>query len=202
MNFFVFISEREEKLAKEKEGGKPEKKRKKYSTKKSKNTPAANTAGEAFEKMLQEKKMSTKINYDVLKSLTLPKPEKESVETVFSRMQQETLTTTSTTTTSSTTPMKTTKTTTSTQQQKNGEKLQSEKSSKETVNSTRGENEADVSACKRTDNRKLGAKRRIDSLSNLFLIFPFQLRTTQKVRKTWMTENAIPYQPKFLFPNY
>ncbi|KAK6635627.1 hypothetical protein RUM44_000881 [Polyplax serrata] len=79
--------EREAKLAKEKEEGKPEKKRKKYSSKKSKNGPAANTAGEAFEKMLQEKKMSTKINYDVLKSLSLLNVEKIKEETTFKRMK-------------------------------------------------------------------------------------------------------------------
>ncbi|KAL0269254.1 UNVERIFIED_CONTAM: hypothetical protein PYX00_007058 [Menopon gallinae] len=79
--------EKEEKLAKEREEGKPEKKRKKYSTKKAKNVPAAKTAGEAIEKMLQEKKMSTKINYEVLKSLTLPTPEKDSEETIFSRIR-------------------------------------------------------------------------------------------------------------------
>lgn len=74
-------------MAKEKEEGKPEKKRKKYSSKKSKNGPAANTAGEAFEKMLQEKKMSTKINYDVLKSLSLLNVEKIKEETTFKRMK-------------------------------------------------------------------------------------------------------------------
>ena len=86
-NYLQEQKEREEKLAKEKEEGKPEKKRKKYATKKSKNAPAASTAGEAIEKMLQEKKMSTKINYDVLKSLTLL-PEKEATDgPTFSRIR-------------------------------------------------------------------------------------------------------------------
>lgn len=44
-----------------------EKKRKR--TRKKTNIGPSNSAGEAIEKMLQEKKISTKINYDVLKSL-------------------------------------------------------------------------------------------------------------------------------------
>lgn len=67
-NYLKEQKEKEEKLAKEREEGKPEKKKRKYSGKKNRNTPA-NSAGEAIEKMLQEKKISTKINYDVLKSL-------------------------------------------------------------------------------------------------------------------------------------
>lgn len=35
----------------------------------SKNPIEANTAGEAIEKMLEEKRLSNKINYDVLRSL-------------------------------------------------------------------------------------------------------------------------------------
>lgn len=62
---------KEEKLAKEKEDGKPEKKRRRNSRKK--NIGPSNTAGEAIEKMLQEKKISNKINYDILKTLTEPK---------------------------------------------------------------------------------------------------------------------------------
>ncbi|KAK3887780.1 hypothetical protein Pcinc_008108 [Petrolisthes cinctipes] len=61
--------EREKKEAEEREKeGKPPKKKKTY-TKKSKNNTPANTAGEAIEKMLMEKKLSNKINYDVLRSL-------------------------------------------------------------------------------------------------------------------------------------
>ncbi|XP_023311400.1 transcription factor IIIB 90 kDa subunit [Anoplophora glabripennis] len=56
-----------EKLQKEREEGKPEKKRKRTSRKKA--IGPANSAGEAIEKILQEKKISSKINYDVLKSL-------------------------------------------------------------------------------------------------------------------------------------
>ncbi|EEB17083.1 transcription factor IIIB 70 kDa subunit, putative [Pediculus humanus corporis] len=95
--------EREEKLAKEKECGKPEKKRKKYSSKKSKNAPAANSAGEAFEKMLQEKKMSTKINYDVLKSLMLPKTSETDNEDNKTTNVQSSSTTTMTSMTTTTT---------------------------------------------------------------------------------------------------
>ncbi|XP_071453684.1 transcription factor IIIB 90 kDa subunit [Hetaerina americana] len=61
--------EKEERLAKEKEEGKPEKKKRKV-TRKPRNNIVANSAGEAIEKMLQEKKISNKINYDVLRSLT------------------------------------------------------------------------------------------------------------------------------------
>lgn len=61
--------EKEQKEAEERErDGKPPKKRKNY-TKKNKNNMPANTAGEAIEKMLLEKKLSNKINYDVLRSL-------------------------------------------------------------------------------------------------------------------------------------
>lgn len=59
---------RQERLDKEREEGKPEKKRKKH-TKKKPMEPSS-TAGEAIEKILQEKKISSKINYDILKSLT------------------------------------------------------------------------------------------------------------------------------------
>ncbi|XP_078050839.1 brf RNA polymerase III subunit [Augochlora pura] len=62
--------EKAEKRQKEKEEGKPEKK-KRRTTKRNKNQAPANTAGEAIEKMLQEKKISSKINYDVLKSLNV-----------------------------------------------------------------------------------------------------------------------------------
>ncbi|XP_055678788.1 transcription factor IIIB 90 kDa subunit [Lutzomyia longipalpis] len=64
---------KEERLAKEREKGKPERKRRKVVKKK--NIGPSNTAGEAIEKMLQEKKISTKINYDILKALTAVKPE-------------------------------------------------------------------------------------------------------------------------------
>ncbi|XP_014282486.3 transcription factor IIIB 90 kDa subunit [Halyomorpha halys] len=61
--------EKEEKLRKEMEEGKPPEKKRKKSTSRKKSSTPANSAGEAIEKMLQEKKISTKINYDVLKSL-------------------------------------------------------------------------------------------------------------------------------------
>lgn len=62
---------KEERLAKEREEGKPEKKRRR--TVRKKNIGPSNTVGEAIEKMLQEKKISNKINYDILKTLTEPK---------------------------------------------------------------------------------------------------------------------------------
>ncbi|XP_068157875.1 transcription factor IIIB 90 kDa subunit isoform X2 [Drosophila tropicalis] len=59
--------EREERLAKEREEGKPEKKKRKPPRKKI--IGPSSTAGEAIEKMLQEKKISSKINYEILKTL-------------------------------------------------------------------------------------------------------------------------------------
>ncbi|XP_030369291.1 transcription factor IIIB 90 kDa subunit isoform X2 [Scaptodrosophila lebanonensis] len=59
--------EREELLAKEREEGKPERKKRKP---RRKPIGPSTTAGEAIEKMLQEKKISNKINYDILKTLT------------------------------------------------------------------------------------------------------------------------------------
>lgn len=73
ISFFLIV--KEEKLAKEKEEGKPEKKKRRNVRKKQPTGPAS-SAGEAIEKMLQEKKVSSKINYDVLKSLTASKSEK------------------------------------------------------------------------------------------------------------------------------
>lgn len=64
---------KEERLAKEREEGKPEKKKRRVSRKK--NIGPSNTASEAIEKMLQEKKISSKINYDILKTLTTPSHE-------------------------------------------------------------------------------------------------------------------------------
>ncbi|XP_051164881.1 transcription factor IIIB 90 kDa subunit [Leptopilina boulardi] len=61
--------EKEEKRQKEKEEGKPEKKRRRTTSRKKNNQTPANSAGEAIEKMLQEKRISSKINYEVLKSL-------------------------------------------------------------------------------------------------------------------------------------
>lgn len=82
---FLFIVDKEEKLKKEKEEGKPEKKKRKVVRKKQTAGPA-NSTGEAIEKMLQEKRISSKINYDVLKRLTaLPvKSEADSGSTVSS----------------------------------------------------------------------------------------------------------------------
>lgn len=68
--YLIQQKEKEERRQKEKEEGKPEKKRRR-TTKRNKNQVPANTAGEAIEKMLQEKKISSKINYEVLKSLNV-----------------------------------------------------------------------------------------------------------------------------------
>lgn len=59
---------KEERIAREREEGKPEKKKRRVNRKK--NIGPSSSAGEAIEKMLQEKKISSKINYDILKSLT------------------------------------------------------------------------------------------------------------------------------------
>lgn len=85
------VIEKEERLAKEKEEGKPEKKKRKVARRKI-NIGPSNSAGEAIEKMLQEKRISNKINYDVLKSLnakTVTKKEeisKEEEEEVSNKM--------------------------------------------------------------------------------------------------------------------
>lgn len=70
------LKEKEERLAKEKEEGKPEKRKRKFHKRKITIGPS-NSAGEAIEKMLQEKKISSKINYDVLKSLNATKTEEK-----------------------------------------------------------------------------------------------------------------------------
>lgn len=70
--------EKEEREAKEKEeaASKPEKKKKK--TYKRKSHVQASTAGEAIRTMLQEKKISSKINYEVLKDLCQPQDKQPS----------------------------------------------------------------------------------------------------------------------------
>ncbi|KAI5741407.1 hypothetical protein M8J76_013276 [Diaphorina citri] len=62
-----YLTLQAERKAREEVEGKKEKKKRK--PKANKATSVAKTAGEAIEKMLKEKKISTKINYDVLKSL-------------------------------------------------------------------------------------------------------------------------------------
>lgn len=69
--YLVELQEKEDRLAKEKEEGKPEKKKRRAPRRR--HIGPSNTAGEAIEKMLQEKKISNKINYDILKALTEPK---------------------------------------------------------------------------------------------------------------------------------
>ncbi|XP_071543266.1 transcription factor IIIB 90 kDa subunit [Panulirus ornatus] len=72
--------EKEQKEAAEREKeGKPPKKKKNY-TKKPKNNTPANTAGEAIEKMLMEKRLSNKINYDVLRNLNGDGKEEEDIK--------------------------------------------------------------------------------------------------------------------------
>uniref|UniRef100_A0A131XZI6 B-related factor 1 n=1 Tax=Ixodes ricinus TaxID=34613 RepID=A0A131XZI6_IXORI len=71
MHHADYLKEQEEKEARraqemEENANKPEPKKRK---RRKRTNVQANTAGEAIEKMLQEKKISNKINYDVLKSL-------------------------------------------------------------------------------------------------------------------------------------
>jgi transcription factor IIIB subunit 2 len=74
--YLKMAKEREERAAKEREEGKPEKKKRKP---RKKPIGPSSSAGEAIEKMLQEKKISSKINYDILKSLTAPVEEEKKV---------------------------------------------------------------------------------------------------------------------------
>lgn len=77
-DFLEKEKEREE-LRKAKEATKPDRKKKRGGKKGGRSQPIAGSAFEAIEKMLQEKKLSNKINYEVLKNLTLPevKPKEE-----------------------------------------------------------------------------------------------------------------------------
>lgn len=85
---------RQERMDKEREEGKPEKKRKKVN--KRKPMEPSNTPGEAIEKILQEKKISSKINYDILKSLTDSSSEGQR-ELVEAKIETEVETATTTT---------------------------------------------------------------------------------------------------------
>lgn len=78
------VKEREERNAKEREDGKPERKKRRG---KKKPIGPSSSAGAAIEKMLHEKKISTKINYDILKSLTAPL-EKENEEIVEEKTEE------------------------------------------------------------------------------------------------------------------
>lgn len=67
------MKEKEEKAKRDQEEGKPEKKKRKPYNKKGKSnqsTPSG-SAGESVQKMLREKKLSSKLNYDVLKNLSV-----------------------------------------------------------------------------------------------------------------------------------
>lgn len=81
---------KEERLAREREEGKPEKKKRRVT--RAKKIGPSNTAGEAIEKMLQEKKISNKINYDILKTLT----ESTSIDSNKPSTSDEAIATTST----------------------------------------------------------------------------------------------------------
>ncbi|XP_044007338.1 transcription factor IIIB 90 kDa subunit-like isoform X2 [Aphidius gifuensis] len=71
------MKEKEAQRLKDIEDGKPEKKKRKTGSRKKNQIPAS-SAGEAIEKMLREKKISTKINYEVLKSLNTSVENKDS----------------------------------------------------------------------------------------------------------------------------
>lgn len=72
--YLKLAKEREERAAKEREEGKPEKKKRRA---RKKPIGPSSTALDAIQKVLQEKKISTKINYDILKSLTTTSDDKE-----------------------------------------------------------------------------------------------------------------------------
>lgn len=72
--YLKIAKEREERAAREREEGKPEKKKRRS---RKKPIGPSSTALDAIQKVLQEKKISSKINYDILKSLTAPIAEKE-----------------------------------------------------------------------------------------------------------------------------
>uniref|UniRef100_A0A0A9X7K6 B-related factor 1 n=1 Tax=Lygus hesperus TaxID=30085 RepID=A0A0A9X7K6_LYGHE len=78
--------EKQERLEKELAEGKAPSDRKKRKMSKKKTANQANSAGEAIEKMLQEKKISTKINYDVLKSLDVLKND-VSADTIVAKLE-------------------------------------------------------------------------------------------------------------------
>ncbi|XP_050085083.1 transcription factor IIIB 90 kDa subunit [Anopheles aquasalis] len=92
---------KEERAAKQREEGKPEKKKRR--TTKRKAIGPSSTAREAIEKILQEKKISNKINYDILKTLTDGGP------TGGEPSSAPTVSTSSTTTTTSTAAVASTK---------------------------------------------------------------------------------------------
>lgn len=105
-DYLVQQKEREERRQKEKEEGKPEKKRRR-TTKRNKNQAPANSAGEAIEKMLQEKKISSKINYEVLKSLSAPNKEQPKMQEPVASCKADADTSASSSKIPSTSPMKT-----------------------------------------------------------------------------------------------
>lgn len=72
--YLKIAKEREERAAREREEGKPEKKKRRS---RKKQIGPSSTALDAIQKVIQEKKISSKINYEILKSLTAVAPEKE-----------------------------------------------------------------------------------------------------------------------------
>ena len=77
--YLKVAKEREERAAKEREEGKPEKKKRRS---RKKPIGPSSSALDAIHKVLQEKKISSKINYDILKSLTAPEKGTEKMETI------------------------------------------------------------------------------------------------------------------------
>lgn len=87
--YLKIAKEREERAQRERDEGKPEKKKRR--SRKKPIGPSCN-ALDAIQKVLQEKKISSKINYDILKSLTATKEEKEeeTTETATAEPEPET----------------------------------------------------------------------------------------------------------------
>lgn len=85
--YLKIAKEREERAAREREEGKPEKKKRRS---RKKPIGPSSTALDAIQKVLQEKKISSKINYDILKSLTASAPEKtEEIEAKLEEMESK-----------------------------------------------------------------------------------------------------------------
>uniref|UniRef100_A0A673LNW4 B-related factor 1 n=1 Tax=Sinocyclocheilus rhinocerous TaxID=307959 RepID=A0A673LNW4_9TELE len=80
LEHFCFSSEKEERIAKEKEEG-TYKERKPRKKARRREPISASTADEAIEKMLEQKRISTKINYDVLKDLNKSSPKSPTRQT-------------------------------------------------------------------------------------------------------------------------
>lgn len=77
--YLKIAKEREERAAREREEGKPEKKKRRS---RKKQIGPSSSALEALQKVLQEKKISSKIDYDILRSLTKTAPETETATAI------------------------------------------------------------------------------------------------------------------------